>query len=903
MKKIIFIFLLVISISFVVFLSYASDYGTNVQYVGSGIEEYLVTIPAKMYPNTSSDVVVEGQWASNRVVNVTADESVELINTLNITNKTKLDVNFNSIKANGDDLESKKIVETILVGDLDAKMLFGSWKGNFDYNVEIVDEPREIYYGITYANTYATEGYAPFDFVMYKDKSTLRVFEDKSFDKFEPGYIKIENSQLHGIVHEQPLSISKDKSTLTLNDSNGDILMEWKLIKDRNVVDNAFPINVNFAKITDNYKFGADVYYVKISDVILSEQELMNIKGTITINGETDTFDVVDSSCYNDRLCIGSEQLVSVKEPHMLFDNMFISEPGLYFLGQNIEGKDVKLELTFDSEESDSVKWNTLEVRNNKVKDFNGHELVKISSDVKDNRFYQNNYMNITVDGHIVNSSYSTSHNSGNIYKHMYDWNNNTYKYVIVVNEPGIYEGVTFDEVGVYAFNFGKYAKNYNINIGKQYSPTLKNNIKFDGKYIYNNQNIKFDFDGEDYSCTYVKDSSNGDCYVYYDGNILKINSNLLGIVSKDGNSIKLYKYLSEEWPFNEEEVVFKYVQEESKQIDTLYNVLKNSEGTYTKKYTGEHQDSYIKPATHDIYHFYAEDDTVAIEILNKNNVIFANHCWQMLRTTDTGGVKLIYNGEPDSNGSCGTDRGTHVGYSGITYYTLNSNYYYADDYTYDSSTGKFKLSGTKTLTKWTVSTYKDLIGKYTCMSSNENTTCSTLYLVESYYSSTQANMMTLNTNSHYSQFGTMSFNQNDNSPAYVGYMYGDIYIASEILNEDIIKYHYGESVTYNNGIYTLVNPKTFTNIPEPNDLSYNHYICLTQNSSICTSIGYIYYYQKNNSSMYYITLKLGETDVNTALNNMLTKNITNSTMKNALEYWYKKYLLEYSKYKINKKE
>ena len=31
---------------------------------------------------------------------------------------------------------------------------------------------------------------------------------------------------------------------------------------------------------------------------------------------------------------------------------------------------------------------------------------------------------------------------------------------------------------------------------------------------------------------------------------------------------------------------------------------------------------------------------------VDNNNVLFANKCWQMVRTTDTGGVKLIYNGE-----------------------------------------------------------------------------------------------------------------------------------------------------------------------------------------------------------------------------------------------------------------
>ncbi len=35
------------------------------------------------------------------------------------------------------------------------------------------------------------------------------------------------------------------------------------------------------------------------------------------------------------------------------------------------------------------------------------------------------------------------------------------------------------------------------------------------------------------------------------------------------------------------------------------------------------------------------------------NNVIFGDYCWKMVRTTETSGVKLIYNGVPAADGSC----------------------------------------------------------------------------------------------------------------------------------------------------------------------------------------------------------------------------------------------------------
>ncbi len=53
------------------------------------------------------------------------------------------------------------------------------------------------------------------------------------------------------------------------------------------------------------------------------------------------------------------------------------------------------------------------------------------------------------------------------------------------------------------------------------------------------------------------------------------------------------------------------------------------------------------------------------------NNIIFANFCWKIIRTTETGGIKLIYNGEPSDDGKCdNTDAATEIGTS-----AYNENY------------------------------------------------------------------------------------------------------------------------------------------------------------------------------------------------------------------------------------
>ena len=558
----------------------------------------------------------------------------------------------------------------------------------------------------------------------------------------------------------------------------------------------------------------------------------------------------------------------------------------------------------------------------------------------------------------------------------------------------------------------------------------------------------------------------------------------------------------------------------------TLYKVLQNEAktGTYAKEYTGEHQDSMdASKSTQKIYHYYGSNSQNGTAILDKNNVLFAGQCWQMIRTTDTGGVKMIYNGEAENN-QCLNTRGTHVGYYTQTPQNLASNYWYGTDYTYDSSAKTFKVSGTTEQATWSETTSPGLIGKYTCKSTSVDDTCATLYLVESYYNTSYAYVIPLNSNSNYSQFGTLQFNSKKDSPAYVGYMYGDVYPYSStkittsqsftatqsILSSSSLKtsYWYADSIDYGTlsanryslvdpyqvaettdypnlvGKYTFKNPsKTNTepdvyyivavngtymyyirleggNLPsayEPimfgdsitdngdgtytinnpvsvslsdwyadhanyknkytcndssttcanpryitetttvnytyinagekimvgktrsdltltdtvlvrkdelvinsnnysdykytcntdnatctestlrmisqynttgynyvlnhyygssviwdgtnytlvdpigienyNNISTHHYMCISNGSKTCSTVAYVYYYNTFSNTMYYITLKDGITSVDKALEDMLAKNTTNSTIKSGVDAWYKHYMLDYDEY------
>ena len=180
-----------------------------------------------------------------------------------------------------------------------------------------------------------------------------------------------------------------------------------------------------------------------------------------------------------------------------------------------------------------------------------------------------------------------------------------------------------------------------------------------------------------------------------------------------------------------------------------LYNILKTAadEGTYAKKYTGNHHDSFTEEPSKDIYYWYGSNDANGTAILDMNNVIFGGFCWQTIRTTDTGGVKMVYNGEP-SNGQCnnsGTDQqiGTsafNTSCNSLAYvgYMYNSNTlikYKANSAATSGSlfgTGVTYSGGNYTLTS-TSTTYNST-HHYTC--NNTSGICDTVryYYYNNYY-------------------------------------------------------------------------------------------------------------------------------------------------------------------------
>ena len=131
---------------------------------------------------------------------------------------------------------------------------------------------------------------------------------------------------------------------------------------------------------------------------------------------------------------------------------------------------------------------------------------------------------------------------------------------------------------------------------------------------------------------------------------------------------------------------------------------------------------------------------------VSNNNAKFAGFCWKIVRTTDTGGTKLIYNGLPDANGQCTNTTGNttqlssnsafntnydSLAYHGYMYGTAyetieleKSGTNYSKIYTYGNtftySNGTYTLSGTQN--------GLDSTHHYTCLGTT--TTCTSLAYV-----------------------------------------------------------------------------------------------------------------------------------------------------------------------------
>ena len=212
--------------------------------------------------------------------------------------------------------------------------------------------------------------------------------------------------------------------------------------------------------------------------------------------------------------------------------------------------------------------------------------------------------------------------------------------------------------------------------------------------------------------------------------------------------------------------------------VENLYNMMARNSKLDTNvdfskaPTTGIYELSSTKDDEYPVYYYRGA--------VTNNNVVFANFCWKMVRTTSTGGVKLIYNGFPKSDGTCSELRYRYVsefnssdtspadvGYMYGTRYTISgrsmsnsSGFVYGNDVTYEN--GVYTLRDTMTSTTWNTD-YKTIATKYhyTCFTTGN--TCNSVYYI-SYFSSGSAQYLTLNSGKNIEDAKNEMFTNTTNS-------------------------------------------------------------------------------------------------------------------------------------------
>ena len=178
----------------------------------------------------------------------------------------------------------------------------------------------------------------------------------------------------------------------------------------------------------------------------------------------------------------------------------------------------------------------------------------------------------------------------------------------------------------------------------------------------------------------------------------------------------------------------------------TIISSPKTDKTVYGKLLADYSSNKGVKKTTDEngkIVYYYAGNIT-------NNNLVLNNYCWKMVRTTETNGVKLIYNGVYSEDTKCNNTRTdvyldvnktkynvnsnspAYVGYMYGTVYASSKKlaskfgtYYYGSDVTWNGTT--YTLSNAESGT--IANMYSKLSSKhYTCLSTSSS--CSTVYYI-----------------------------------------------------------------------------------------------------------------------------------------------------------------------------
>ena len=157
-----------------------------------------------------------------------------------------------------------------------------------------------------------------------------------------------------------------------------------------------------------------------------------------------------------------------------------------------------------------------------------------------------------------------------------------------------------------------------------------------------------------------------------------KLGKGMQGTVAKD---VSLYNRIKEQSIGNDKTLGIDYSKP---------NSSTNGEGVYLFDET--------KKDTNPVYFFRG---TYRL----KNNLLYANLCWKIVRTTETGGVRIIYNGAP-VNGKCTNVSGENTQIGRSKFNSIKNNKQYVG-YMYGDDTNPYQNNNDSDIKKYIDNWYK----------------------------------------------------------------------------------------------------------------------------------------------------------------------------------------------------
>lgn len=278
----------------------------------------------------------------------------------------------------------------------------------------------------------------------------------------------------------------------------------------------------------------------------------------------------------------------------------------------------------------------------------------------------------------------------------------------------------------------------------------------------------------------------------------------------------------------------------------TLYDVVASAATLDTANAVGSGNGVYTYYSTaNDEYpvHYYHGNVT-------NNNVVFGNMCWKIVRTTSTGGVKLVYNGSYLSGNCREASKGLK-----LTVFNDNSDSLANVGYMYGDVIKTQNLSKTATWSNVLDISQSKTISLSKAMGTTKYYFGTAMTNSGSTYTISSSRAVAFNSALQVNKYTCLDGSRSCTSPVYI--FSGSNKTANYI--PGVLKI--GKSVSYSNGNYTITDATDYL-ATQYVDMDLNgYYVCPSYNTNTCTSVYYISSLLKNTSTSYrldYITLSNG---------------------------------------------